>query len=213
MKKITDIWNERYSSKEYVYGKQPNTYLKEQLETLSVGSILFVGEGEGRNAVYAASKGWKVSAYDISSEGKKKAMLLASQHNVHIDYHVGELQDLNYEKNQFDVIAFIYTHFSTETRSIIHKEVSSYLRLGGTVILEAFSKKQIKHQIEGHSGGGPKDIDMLYSLEDIRGDFENFKIIELSEIEVCLKEGDFHNGISSVIRFTGQKEDSDKHLG
>lgn len=210
MKKIADIWNERYSSNEYVYGKQPNTYLKEQLETLSVGSILFVGEGEGRNAVYAASKGWKVSAYDISSEGKKKTLLLASQHKVHIDYHVGELQDLNYEKNQFDVIAFIYTHFSAETRSMIHKEVSTYLRLGGTIILEAFSKKQIKHQIKCDGGGGPKNIDMLYSLEDIKSDFYNFKIIELIETEVCLTEGDFHNGISSVIRFTGQKEYSAK---
>lgn len=57
MSKIAEIWNERYSGSDYVYGENPNAYLKEQLATLSVGDILFVGEGEGRNAVYAASIG------------------------------------------------------------------------------------------------------------------------------------------------------------
>jgi 2-polyprenyl-3-methyl-5-hydroxy-6-metoxy-1,4-benzoquinol methylase len=208
MNKIAEIWNERYSGSDYVYGENPNAYLKEQLATLSVGDILFVGEGEGRNAVYAATIGWNVSAYDISSEGKKKALQLASKHNVNIDYHVGDLQDLNYEREQFDVIAFIYTHFPGETRSMIHKVLSLYLRPGGTVIMEAFSKKQIKNQIKSDGGGGPKNIDMLYSLEDIRSDFENFKIKELIETEIYLTEGDFHNGIGSVIRFVGQKDGS-----
>ena len=208
MNKIVEIWNERYSGSEYVYGENPNAYLKEQLATLSVGDILFVGEGEGRNAVYAATIGWNVSAYDISSEGKKKALQLANKHNVHIDYHVGELKDLNYEKEQFDVIAFVYTHFSGETRSMIHKALSLYLRPGGTIIMEAFSKNQIKNQIKGDGGGGPKNIDMLYSLEEIRSDFDNFKILELIETEVYLTEGDFHSGIGSVIRFVGQKNGS-----
>lgn len=206
MKKAADIWNERYSVSEYVYGEQPNTYLKEQLENISGDHILFAGEGEGRNAVYAATKGWNVSAFDISLEGRKKAMQLASRHHVQIDYQVGELHDLNYLKEQFDVIALIYTHFSAESRSMIHKAVSHYLRPGGTIILEAFSKSQIRYQIKGDGGGGPKNIDMLYSLEDIQSDFEDFKIIELIETEVCLTEGDFHNGKGSVIRFVGQKD-------
>lgn len=206
MTKAADIWNERYSVSEYVYGEQPNTYLKDQLKIFSEGHILFVGEGEGRNAVYAATKGWKVSAFDISLEGQRKAMQLADKQHVQIDYKVGELHDLNYEKDQFDVIALIFTHFSTESRSTIHKALSLYLRPGGTIILEAFSKNQVKYQIKGDSGGGPKSIDLLYSLEDIQSDFENFNIIELNETEVFLSEGNFHNGKGSVIRFIGQKD-------
>ena len=72
----SDFWNSRYSVSEYVYGELPNTYLKEQLETLPVGSILFVGEGEGRNSVHAAKLGWKVTAYDLSVEGKEKQIIL-----------------------------------------------------------------------------------------------------------------------------------------
>ena len=59
-------WNDRYSDKKYAFGLEPNDYLKEQLEKLNPGKILFAGEGEGRNAVFAAKMGWAVSAFDIS---------------------------------------------------------------------------------------------------------------------------------------------------
>ena len=203
----SDFWDERYSVSEYVYGEHPNTYLKEKLETHPAGSILFVGEGEGRNGVYAAKLGWKVSAYDLSAEGKRKAESLARKHNVDIDYHVGELHDLNYQKEQFDVIALIFTHFPSKHRATIHKDLANHLRPGGTVIMEVFSKKQLSYQLKGDSGGGPKNIDMLYTLEDIRSDFENFKIIELEESEKQLSEGGHHNGLSSVIRFVGVKNE------
>src|SRR5687768_5721230 len=77
-------WNERYSKHEFAYGEQPNNYLKEQLEKLDVGTILFPAEGEGRNAVFAAKLGWTVSAFDISVEGKNKALRLAKTNKVKI---------------------------------------------------------------------------------------------------------------------------------
>ena len=199
----SDFWDERYSVSKYVYGEHPNSYLKEQLKNLPVGSILFVGEGEGRNGVYAAKLGWKVSAYDLSVEGKKKAERLARKHNVQVDYKVGELHELDYQKEQFDAIAVIFTHFHSKLRASMHTELSGYLRPGGYIIMEVFSKKQIDYQVEGDSGGGPKNIDMLYTLEDIQSDFENFKFVELQETKKYLMEGDHHNGLSSVIRFVG----------
>ncbi len=160
----SDFWDERYSVNEYVYGEHPNSYLKEQLEIIPIGSILFVGEGEGRNGVYAAKLGWKVFAYDLSVEGKRKAENLARKYNVEIDYYVGELHELDFQKDQFDVIALIFTHFLSKHRAAIHKELTKHLRPGGTLIMEVFSQKQISHQVEGDSGGGPKSIDMLYGL-------------------------------------------------
>ena len=78
-------WNDRYSATEFSYGIQPNNYLKEQLENLNAGTILFPAEGEGRNAVFAAKLGWTVSAFDISTEGKKKALQLSVTNKVTID--------------------------------------------------------------------------------------------------------------------------------
>lgn len=199
-------WNERYSKEEFAYGEQPNNYLKEQLEKLHAGNILFPAEGEGRNAVFAARLGWTVLAFDISTEGKKKALRLAETNNVTIDYQVGELQALNYTAGQFDVIALIYAHFSADIKSSYHKALDKYLRKGGSVIFEAFSKKHIDYLAKDESVGGPKDIAMLFSMEEIRSDFANYEILELVEKEIELNEGLFHNGLGSVIRFVGRKK-------
>jgi 2-polyprenyl-3-methyl-5-hydroxy-6-metoxy-1,4-benzoquinol methylase len=202
----TERWNERYSSNEFAYGEEPNNYLKEQLEKLDVGTILFPAEGEGRNAVFAAKLGWTVSAFDISIQGKNKAFQLAEANKVTIDYLVGELQALNYNTEQFDVIALIYAHFPADIKSLYHRTLSKYLRKNGLIIFEAFSKKHIDYNTKNEKVGGPKDIAMLFSIDELKSDFVNYEIIELAEKEIDLNEGLFHNGKGSVIRFVGRKK-------
>lgn len=201
-----DRWNERYSKEEFAYGEQPNTYLKQQLEQLQVGTLLLPAEGEGRNAVFAASLGWKVSAFDISVEGKNKALQLAASKNVTMDYQVGPLDTMNYQDGQFDAIALIYAHFPANIKSAYHKRLDHYLRPGGVIIFEAFSKKHIDYLAKNEKVGGPKEVAMLFSIAEIKSDFPNYDIIELEEKEIELNEGQFHNGTGSVIRFVGRKK-------
>ncbi|MDT7829762.1 class I SAM-dependent methyltransferase [Pricia sp. S334] len=92
-------WNQRFAKEGYTYGKDPNVYLREQLTTLPPGKILFPAEGEGRNAVFAAKLGWEVSAFDISVEGKKKALKLAEAEGVTIDYQVGTLDAVSFKRS------------------------------------------------------------------------------------------------------------------
>ena len=201
-----DRWNDRYSKDQFAYGEQPNNYLKEQLEKLDVGKILFPAEGEGRNAVFAASLGWTVSAFDISVEGKNKALRLAEKNKVTIEYQIGELQTLNYQPEQFDAIALIYAHFPADIKSSYHKTLDKYLRKGGLIIFEAFSKRHLDYIAKNEKVGGPKDIESLFSIDEINSDFMNYEIIELVEKEIELSEGLFHNGKGSVIRFVGRKK-------
>lgn len=199
-------WDARYSGEEFAYGEQPNIYLKEQLEKLKTGKILFAAEGEGRNAVFAAKLGWQVSAFDISSEGKNKAIRLASKNNVSIDYQVGELQNLTFNTDQFNVIALIYAHFPANIKSSIHQMLDKYLCRDGIIIFEAFSKNHLDYFAKNEKIGGPRDIESLFSIEEIKSDFPNYEVIELVETEIELSEGKFHNGIGSVIRFVGRKK-------
>ncbi len=201
-----DRWNDRYSKDEYAYGVHPNSFLKEYLEKLPVGTILFPAEGEGRNAVFAAKLGWNVSAFDISVEGKNKALKLSEANKVTIDYQVGELETINFKTEQFDAIALIYAHFPAEIKSIYHKTLDKYLRRNGVIIFEAFSKKHIDYNSKNAKVGGPKDIATLFSTDEIKSDFINYEIIELAEKEIELSEGSFHNGKGSVIRFVGRKK-------
>lgn len=201
-----DRWDERYSNKEFAYGEEPNNYLKEQLDKLKPGTILFPAEGEGRNAVYAAKTGWNVFAFDISEEGKKKALQLAESNNVKIDYQVGELETINYEVDQFDAIGLIYAHFPAAVKSHYHTILDKYLRKRGVVIFEAFSKKHLDYVQNNEKVGGPKDIESLFSIAEIQSDFPDYDFEELTEMEIELNEGLFHNGKGSVIRFVGRKK-------
>jgi len=202
----TERWNERYRSDEFAYGIEPNNYLREQLMKLEPGSILFPAEGEGRNAVFAAKLGWKVSAFDISSEGKNKALALAEKNKVSINYQVGDLETLDLSPASFDAIALIYAHFPANIKSAYHRSLDKYLRKDGVVIFEAFSKKHLGFVTSNENVGGPKDINMLFSIDEIREDFPDYEVIELEEKEIELHEGLFHNGKGSVIRFVGRKK-------
>lgn len=200
------MWNTRFGQKEYAYGTQPNEYLKTKLQGLEPGTILFGAEGEGRNAVYAAQLGWQVSAFDISEEGRKKALKLAERNQVNIDYKIGELSELGFAPEQFDAIALIYAHFPPNIRSGLHKLLNSYLKPGGIIIFEAFSKDHLEYKQANPKVGGPNNVDYLFSLEELQTDFANFEILELKKTTVQLNEGDGHVGIGSVIRFMGKKK-------
>jgi SAM-dependent methyltransferase len=202
---MKEFWNERYKQETYAYGEAPNIFLKEIIETLPKGNILFPAEGEGRNAVYAASLSWNVDAFDISEVGKIKADHLARQHNVNIHYQVGDLENIHYGLESFDAIALIFAHFPANIKSNYHKKLNTLLKKDAYIILEAFSKNHIHYQAKNEKVGGPKDPAQLYSIEEIKTDFSNFEILILEEKVIDLHEGLFHQGESSVIRFVGKK--------
>ena len=85
---MKQFWNDRYSEEEFIYGVEPNEFLKLELDKIPTGSILLPAEGEGRNAVYAASKGWNVTAFHYSEAAKVKTTLLAEKMNVKLDYEL-----------------------------------------------------------------------------------------------------------------------------
>ncbi len=192
---MTNIWNERYSSEEYIYGTEPNNFFREKLNQLIPGKILLPAEGEGRNAVFAAKQGWQVTAFDNSIEGQKKALQLADKEDISITYLIDSYDSANFPAEYFDCIALIYTHMPSDKRTVYHQKLASFLKPGGYLILEGFSKNQLQY-----NSGGPKDYGMLFSDEELKSDFSEFNIIQAEETEIELKEGTYHDGKASVIR-------------
>jgi len=203
---MENFWDVRFKQKAYVYGTLPNEYFKECLGKYKPkGNILLPAEGEGRNAIYAAKSGLNVYAFDTSIEGKNKAIKLAEHNNVAINYEVGDFFNLKLRHLSFDVVALIYAHFSTDIISSYHKKVAELLKPKGLVFIEGFSKNHVEFQKVNPRAGGPKNLDMLFTTEGIKNDFPNFEIIKLEEVEIELKEGDYHKGKAKVIRFIGRK--------
>jgi ubiquinone/menaquinone biosynthesis C-methylase UbiE len=199
---MNNFWNERYAEKEYAYGILPNQFLADSILNLPKhGKILFPAEGEGRNAVFAAKNGFEVTAFDLSSEGKKKANKLANDNNVQIDYRVGVLEHLNFEEASFDGVVFIYAHFPKAIRKAMHQQILRLVKPNGLIIFEAFSKEQLHYP-----SGGPKEVAMLFSEEEVKDEFQNIDFHFLKTEIIELNEGPFHQGKGSVVRFIGKKK-------
>jgi SAM-dependent methyltransferase len=200
---MQNFWDERYGQEQYAYGETPNEYLKSKLAGLPKGKVLFPLEGEGRNAVFAAKTGWQVSAFDQSKEGKKKAELLAKKNGVHIDYAVSDMENVSYPENSFDALVLVYAHFPLSERKRYHQKLASFLKKGGILIIEGFSKEHIEKQTANPNVGGPKDETMLYDLEGLKSDFQGFDFMESYETDIELQEGVCHVGTASVVRIYG----------
>ena len=204
---MNKMWDNRYSTEDYAYGTAPNVFFKDAIEKYKrKGKMLLPAEGEGRNAVYAAKKGLEVTAFDISLEGKNKALKLAARENVKIKYEVGNFFDLSVINQQYESAALIFAHFPAPLLSQYHKKIGNLIIPDGMIILEGFSKNNFELREENPNIGGPNKRDMLFSKESIQKDFSNFEIIQLEEKHIKLTEGNFHNGIGSVIRFIGRKK-------
>jgi len=195
----SEFWNERYSMVPNAYGKEPNLFLKECLDGLLPGAILFPCEGEGRNSVYACKLGWRSYAFDYSQTAREHAIQFAIENNVKIDYELK--QALEYiPKRMFDGIAFIFTHYSEASRKQIHQRLWRSVVPGGHLILEAFHEDQLNY-----ASGGPRDKSMLYSLEKLNDDFPKGKILKSEECIINLHEGEFHKGEAAVVRLFMEK--------
>lgn len=205
MDPLKQRWDERYREETYAYGEEPNVFLQQQLAGIKPGKILFAAEGEGRNAVYAAQLGWDVSAFDISEEGKKKALALANRKNCSIDYRVGALPDLGFEAGSFDAVVLIFAHMPQPFRSEYQQLMAGYLRSGGLVIAEGFSKEHLRYVQADERVGGPREAALLLSEAELQSDFAGFEALHLQTCETELHEGKFHNGIGLVVQFVGRK--------
>ncbi len=195
---MKEFWNERYSQSDYIYGTEPNEYFKEKIQQYELGKLLLPAEGEGRNAVFAAKLGWEVTAFDWSEKAQLKAVALAEANQVHINYWVSEVNDLAFEPASFDAVAFIFAHFPADLKLNYNQKIATFLKPGGALIVEVFSKKQLEYQKTQRSGG-PQNINILYSIEEVQTAFADFDFVELEEKEIYLNEGANHSGYGSVI--------------
>ncbi len=197
---MSTFWNQRFSSEEYIYGTEPGAFFKQVIDGLRPGKLLVPGAGEGRDAVYAATLGWEVHAFDISSEGRRKALMLAQKSKVKMEYEITDAAHFTWQGRLYDLVALVFMHFEPVLRERFHRELQKCLVPGGVLLVEAFHKNQL-----GNSSGGPKNLDMLVTAEILAHDFSKLTILQNHEMQVELNEGTHHRGLAEVVRFLGRK--------
>lgn len=195
------MWNEVYSCDDYYYGTEPNDFLAAQINQLS-GRVLSLAEGEGRNAVFMAERGLDVWAVDGSSIGLEKAQALAACRNVSFTTEVVDLNHFTPAAQSIQGAISIFAHLPSAARRALHQRVEQALQPGGIFLLEGYSQAQLPR-----STGGPKNPDMLFSLEELLKDFTGSEMLLGQEIDREVLEGRGHTGVASVVQLVMRKRD------
>ncbi len=199
MSKI-EFWNEQYRNDPFSHGREPNEYFKSHIDTPPPGRVLLPAEGSGRNAVYAAKRGWQVDAFDYSEAGREKAIELAASEGTKINYELHDLEKYNPRKNHYDLIAVISVHVPETLRRRAFPVLIEGLVPSGTMLIEAFSVRQLEYD-----SGGPKEPSVLYHTAELAELFSELEIQELADVEVMLDEGERHQGLAMVTRMTARR--------
>ncbi|MBE0492315.1 MAG: class I SAM-dependent methyltransferase [Sulfurospirillum sp.] len=191
------MWNEKFSREDFLYGEEPNEFIKSQAHLFSKQShILCLGEGEGRNALYLATQGHYVEALDASDVGLAKLHNKAKIAQVTLDIRHTLFENWEPHKS-YDAIISSYFHLPKDKQQELFLKSFFALREGGYFVAEFFSTHHLKYK-----SFGPKDPNLLYDICDTAILLKNLpcEIIKLSQEIIQLNEGVGHTGKASVIR-------------
>jgi len=198
---MDDKWDKKYNTVEFVYGREPNGFLKQNLHAITSGNkILSLGEGEGRNAIFLLKNGFKVTAIDQSIVGLKKAASWASEIGFHLEIICDDLKFHPKEENKWDAIVNIFAHMNSCERIKMHQRIEKALKIGGVYILEAYTVDQLKYDT-----GGPKELDLFMSLTDLKIELAHLNFEVQKEYIKEIREGIGHSGQSAVVSIVARK--------
>jgi SAM-dependent methyltransferase len=195
-------WNQRYEGEEYVFGTEPNAYLRENAAHWLPGSrLLCVADGEGRNSVWLAAQGMRVDAFDISEVGVAKARKLAAATGVSVAFSVSGCDTWDWPSDTYDGAAAIFVQFADpEIRERMFADIIRSLKVGGILVLLGYSPKQLDYKT-----GGPSQLSHLYTEEMLRASFATTEILELRAFEADLAEGMRHRGQSALMGLVSRR--------
>ncbi len=189
-------WDKRYSQNDLVWGWAPNELLVNEVSDMEPGRSLDMACGEGRNAIWLASIGWKSTGIDFSSEGIKKGMQMADQLGVEVEWLEADLRKWEPPESAYDLIVSLYVHMMPDEIGKVHKNAIAALAPGGTIIVIGHD---LTNLTEGY--GGPPFPDVLFTPERIAQDLDQLVIEKAERVNRTVKtdEGE-KTAIDTLVR-------------
>ena len=202
------FWTARYrdSGNDYLFGRTPNAFLARRAGLLQEGRrALSVADGEGRNSVWLAEQGLEVTAVEISALAVEKARHLAAGRGVAVDFRIADILAPDWPpaewREAFDWVVGIFIQFvGPADLDRQFAALKAATRPGGRILLQGYTPPQI-----AYGTGGPPAVENLYTEEQLRRDFADWRIEELVDYEETLDEGLGHKGRSALIGLVARK--------
>ncbi|MGE7090062.1 class I SAM-dependent methyltransferase [Lysinibacillus sp. NPDC048646] len=194
-------WDKRFQTLEYVYGEQPNTFIKDYADYLkNCPNVAAYAEGEGRNAVFLAAEGHTVTAFDYAQSGLEKTQQLAKRHDVIVETQLTDLLQDEIPVEIFDAAIMVFGHFHVEHQHDIIKRIIDSVKPGGLIMMELYSIYQLPY-----ASGGPRELEFLYNPIDVLSWCQSHKILHFFTGEQVRNEGILHTGLAHTIQFIIEK--------
>ncbi len=199
---MTMRWDERYAGEDYLFGTEPNAFLKSQVHRLKTGQrALAVADGEGRNGVFLAEQGLAVTSIDASERGIAKARKLAAGRGVTLDAKLADVAGWAWPEGEFDVVVAIFIQFADPAlRDLLFDRMRAALKPGGLLILQGYRPEQVDY-----GTGGPPQREHMYTRSMLEKAFAGFEILHLEDHDSEIQEGSGHGGRSALIDLVAQR--------
>lgn len=194
-------WDQRFARSGYLFGREPADFLRAQAGVLAPGSrVLCVADGEGRNSVYLAGLGHKVTAFDASGVALDKARALAAERDVSVDFIQSGIEDWDWSQTHDAVVGVFIQFAPPELRDRLFDWMARAVAPGGLLLLHGYAPRQVDY-----GTGGPGNPDHMYTEDLLRAAFDGWEILRLEDYDRVIDEGPGHSGQSALVDLVARK--------
>jgi len=192
-------WDERYSGTEFEWTTRPNQFVAAELADLPPGRALDLAAGEGRNTVWLAERGWRVTAVDFSRAGLEKGRELSAARGVdeaQVDWIVADLRDYEPERGAYDLALIAYLQVGPSLRAVVLARAAAALAPGGTVFVVGHDLTNLTEGV-----GGPQDAHVLYTPEAVRADLPGLRVVRAGRVHRTVeRDGATATAVDTLVR-------------
>lgn len=195
-----NFWNEKYQNSDHLYSSEPNVFLSKSVSNFHIGKALVPGDGDGRNGLWLARKGYSVDAFDFSEVAVRKANANAEKQSLKYRSEVLAAENFQSAQGAYDLVAIVFLHLPKDVMKTLLKKCAESLKSDGVLLIQVFSQDQLSF-----NSGGPKDLTLLYKPDDFRWLEGTFRSLSIEQVDCDLSEGPLHTGKASVVNVIATK--------
>jgi len=192
-------WDERYSGGEFEWTTRPNQFVAAELADLAPGRALDLAAGEGRNTVWLAERGWRVTAVDFSRVGLDKGRKLSAARGVdeaQVAWIVADLCDYEPERDAYDLALIAYLQVGPSLLATVLARAAAALAPGGTVFVVGHDLTNLTEGV-----GGPQDPEVLYTPEAVRAELPGLRVVRAGRVHRMVeRDGGTATAVDTLVR-------------
>jgi SAM-dependent methyltransferase len=187
-------WDERYAAAGLVWSATPNRLVEAELTALPPGRALDLAAGEGRNALWLAGRGWRVTAVDFSEVALEKGRALEERQPRSEPVDWVHADALTWSGTGYDLALLAYLQLPEDQRRDAVRRAFTALEPGGTFFLVAHDTSNL-----AQGTGGPQDPEVLFTAEEVLGDLdgERFEVERAERVSRVVDTDDGHGAVAA----------------